>query len=419
MRIGVNVVPLNVGMGGLRQYFQRLFRELLANDASNTYVFFYCVDNEEELNALGTDCWRECSIRVENQGEILLHLMDIDLYFCPFAILWPRPLPIPTVIELADIQEVYYPQFFTEDVLRARRLHYEPSTRAADAVITLSEFSKQSIAHHHRINQDKIFVTPLVTDDFFSKPGKLNSNLDLPDRYVFYPANHWQHKNHDVLLQALSFLKEKRGVVVNCVCTGFPVDNGYPLLNKIAEYGLAEQVFHVGYVSHEDMPILYSRATLLCFPSLFEGFGMPVLEAMESGCPVVCANATSLPEIVGDAALLFDPNDYCAVALAILNVWNDEKLRAELIFKGKARAEHFSKAHMIAAHLQAFDYARKNFLPDSRYVYQHFIFDQFAGQPSHEVQNSLHRLQMIENSLSWRITKPLRWLGDKVRNCKK
>jgi len=415
MRIGVNAVPLNVKMGGLRQYFQRLFRELLATDTGNTYVFFYCAENEDELKYLGTDRWRENSIKVADQGEILQHMMTLDVYFCPFAVLWPRPMPIPTVVELADIQEVYYPQFFKEDELRARSLHYEPSTRAADAIITLSEFSRQSIVHHHRISQDKIFVTPLVTDAFSSESGWFNSNLELPDRFIFYPANHWQHKNHDTLLKALAFLKHERGVLINCVFTGFPMDNGYPLLDKIAEYGLADQVMHVGYVSHDEMQGLYSRATLLCFPSLFEGFGMPVLEALEAGCPVVCANATSLPEIVGDAGVLFNPHDHCDVAAAILSVWHDENLRSELIVKGKSQAKQFSKSRMVEVHLQAFEYARQGFLPDSRFVYQHYVFDRLARQDVLEQQKTEFRLQMIENSLCWRITKPLRWLGDRIR----
>jgi len=417
MRIGVNAVPLNARMGGLRQYFQRLFIELLATDINNTYVFFYCAGNEEELGYLGTNRWREGAIKIEDQGEILLHLMNIDVFFCPFAVLWPRPIPIPTVVELADIQEVYYPHFFSEEDLRARRLHFAPSTRAADAVITLSEFSKQSIAEHHLIDPDKIFVAHLVADPVVAPyyPTDIG-HLSLPDQFIFYPANHWQHKNHDAMLKALAFLKQDQGIVVPCVCTGFPMENGYPLLEKIVEYGLTGQVLHVGYVSNEEMRALYSRATLLCFPSLFEGFGMPVLEAMSSGCPVVCSNATSLPEVVGDAAVLFDPDNYCDVAAAILKVWNNESLREELACKGKIRASKFTVSRLAAIHLQAFEYALKAFLPESRYVYQHLIFDQLAARPTcQELKETDDRLLAIESSLSWRITKPLRWLGDRLR----
>jgi len=413
----VNAVPLKIRMGGVRQYFQRLFRELLATDSNNSYVFFYCAGNEEELDCLGTNRWREGAIKIADQGEILLHLTKIDVYFCPFAVLWPRPMPIPSVVELADIQEVYYPQFFTEEELRGRRLHYAPSTRSADAVITLSEFSKQAIVKHHLIDPDKIFVAHLVNDDSIvdlCNPPDI-SHLNLPDRFIFYPANHWQHKNHDAMLKALVLLKQDQGIVVPCVCTGFPMDNGYPLLEKITEYGLEEQVLHVGYVSHEEMQVLYSLATLLCFPSLFEGFGMPVLEAMSVGCPVVCANATSLPEVVGDAAVQFDPNNYCDVAAAILKVWNNENLREELACKGKIRASQFTVPRMASVHLRAFEYAVNTFLPDSRNVYQHFIFDQLAKSTCQEGLGTNDRLLEIESSLSWRLTKPLRWLGDRIR----
>lgn len=363
MRIGVNCLSLQKDIGGLRQYFQRLFRELLSSDFDNSYIFFFTERNLSELELIGNDRWKELSIRVVDEGEIRLHLHKIDLYFCPFGVLSPRPLPIPSVLQLADIQEIFYPQFFTAEVLSMRKASFGPSTRCAGAVITLSEFSKNTIVEHHGIASEKIFVTRLVADSVFYQNYSLKSldHLDLPTQFVFYPANHWQHKNHILLLTALKFIKEEKGVLIPAICTGLPMHNGFPLAEKIAEYGLSAQVRYVGYLSPEEMQSLYSQATLLCFPSLFEGFGMPVLEAMAAGCPVVCSNAASLPEVAGNAAIYFDPDDSVAAASAILRLWQDSELRDELIMKGRMRAAEFTAAAMAAVHLKAFEYAQSNF----------------------------------------------------------
>src|SRR5439155_12330261 len=124
--------------------------------------------------------------------------------------------------------------------------------------------------------------------------------LPLGD-YLFFPANRWFHKNHDALLRAIGILND-RGLRTYAVFTGFDVPGGYPLLNKSREYGLEGQTFTIGYVTTAQMAYLYRHARMLVFPSLFEGFGMPPVEAMATGCPAVVSNATCLPEVCADAA---------------------------------------------------------------------------------------------------------------------
>ena len=168
MRIGVNCFPLQQNIGGLKQYFLRLFRELLTNDMENSYVFFYFKHNIEELEDLGTDKWKEDAIMLNDQNEISEYHDRIDLYFCPFGTLWPRPVPKPSVVTLVDIQEKYFPEFFTNQDLWNRELHFIPSTKAVDQVITISEFSKNSISIFHRIPNVKIHVVYLAADEFFN-----------------------------------------------------------------------------------------------------------------------------------------------------------------------------------------------------------------------------------------------------------
>ena len=151
MRIGVNCYQLLPDIGGLKQYFLRLFRELLKNDEQNTYIFFYFSHNMDELSYLNDLHWKENAIELKDQKDVYEYLDKIDLYFCPFGALWPRPMPVPTVVTLVDIQEVFYPEYFTAQDLFNRHFHYKGSTKMADRVITISDFSRETIIKHHKI----------------------------------------------------------------------------------------------------------------------------------------------------------------------------------------------------------------------------------------------------------------------------
>jgi len=395
MRIGVNCFLLQDSMGGLKQYFQRLFRELLHNDSENSYIFFYFEHNIREMEFLGNERWKKDAILLKNQREAKYHLDKIDLYFCPFGAIWPRPFPRPSVVTLVDIQEKYYPEFFTKQDIWNREYHYEGSTRAADQVITISEFSKQSIIQHHRIPRDKVHVIYLAADQSFYLPstpmGK--KSLNLPERFIFYPANRWFHKNHDNLLRALVVLKQEYHSRIDCVLTGFDYENGYPLEKKVKEYGLNDQVKILGYVSIEEMKDIYKRAQLLCFPSLFEGFGMPVIEAMVTGCPVVCSNTTSIPEVAGEAALFFDPVDPHDIALKINDVLSDITLRNKLITLGKEQSHRFSVKHLAEHHLEVFDRAVYS------YSRSRYLFYKCIREPFHTYKMFRKRKQFLRNPL--------------------
>jgi glycosyltransferase involved in cell wall biosynthesis len=346
-------------------------------DEQNKYVFFYFEHNVKEMEFLGKEKWKKGAILLENQAEVRFYMDKIDLYFCPFGALWPRPVPVPSVVTVVDAQEKYYPQFFTKQALWNREKFYKASTKTADQVITISEFSKESIASFHRLNRKKIHVAYLAADQGFFEPLRpLDRRLHLPGNYIFYPANFWLHKNHDNLLKALLFLKNKFNLKVDCILTGFEVDNGYPLEKKINEYGLKNQVKTIGYVNQEEIKHIYAGAKMLCFPSLFEGFGMPIVEAMAVGCPVVCSNAASIPEITGDEALLFDPNDPLDIAAKIRELWTDEKMRKTLTAKGKERVKKFSFEKTAEKHLEVFEQALKSF-KKSRYFFYRYLYEPF------------------------------------------
>ena len=389
MRIGVNCFILGPSIGGLKQYFHSLFNYLLDHDLENQYIFFYFFDyNLSELEQFKSARWREGAIHLTDQMEVLHHLEKIDLYFCPFGCLWPMPIPKPSVVTLVDIQEKYYPEFFTPRDLRTREYHFDGSTHMADRVITISQFSKDSIARFHRISPTKIDVVYLSADEriIHAKETEIDLGFPLSKRFIFYPANRWKHKNHDCLLRALCLLRDKYGMKIEAILTGYEQSNGYPLTDKIDEYGLADQVYNVGYVSVEQMAYLYRHAFLLCFPSYFEGFGMPLVEAMSLGCPIVCANTSSIPEVVGGAALLFNPDDPLECALQIRRLWMDEDDRKRLMWKGLELSKTFSSEKLARGHLDVFRRAEKDFAW-SRYVWRKFIF-----HPMHKARCYMNHL---------------------------
>lgn len=376
MRIGVNCFPLCADVGGVKQYFFRLFEELLATDEENTYTFFHFPQNAEELESFPNPRWREGSVFLQDQGEIALHLTGLDLYFCPFCALWPRPVPLPSVVTLVDIQEVFYPEYFTPLDRASRAYHYPGSTRMATRVITISAFSKESIVTHHRIPSDKVRAIHLCADKRLCRVEEVARPpaLDLPaEGFVFYPANRWQHKNHDALLRALRRLKEERGLRIPAVFTGYDVANGYPLMERAAAYGLGDQVYAVGYVPEEELAWLYRQARMMVFPSLFEGFGIPVVEAMMVGCPVATSRVTSLPEIGQDAVAYFDPWEPESIAAVIERLWTNPSERETLVRRGKERARAFSAAAMAMAHREVFREAAAAF-SYSAYVWHHLVY---------------------------------------------
>ena len=178
-------------------------------------------------------------------------------------------------------------------------------------------------------------------------------------QYLLFPGNTWPHKNHKGAFQALRVLRDAHGLDPLLVCTGSPKEAHAELLSTIEDARLGDRVRFLGYVPMTDMPGLYEGAAALVFPSLFEGFGIPLLEAMWCDCPIVCSNATSLPEVAGDAALLIDPRSPEELAHALGRVLTDDGLRRDLVERGRRRARAFSWNRFVLAVVSALHHARR------------------------------------------------------------
>jgi glycosyltransferase involved in cell wall biosynthesis len=408
VRIGVNCYLLQPHVGGLKQYFQTLFRELLERDAEHEYIFFWYGHNAEELEALGTDRWRRHAVLLEDQRQVLDHLDRIDLYFCPFGALYPRPVPRPAVMTLVDIQEVFYPEFFTPADRYARELHFPGSTRMADRVITISEFSRRTLIEHHRLPPARVSVVYLCADERYARSAEVARPpvAPLPARFILYPANLWKHKNHELLLRALRRLRQERRLRLDLVLTGFGQDASSPIMAVAEAHGVRDQVHALGYLAVEELAYLYRRAEMLVFPSLFEGFGMPLVEAMAAGCPVVAARATSIPEVVGNAAELFDPTSPDALAAAIERVAGDEAWKETLRARGHGRAREFSATRMAEEHRAAFREAARAYSPRA------FLWRRWVTAYRHRALLEWRWRAHHRRTLPQWLTATRRWLAD-------
>jgi glycosyltransferase involved in cell wall biosynthesis len=399
MRIGVNLIPLRSGqMGGLEFYVRRLLRQLLRHDRRHHYVLFTAWWNDD---AIDFPCGRSQKIVAVHRPEfeermprgghgwfvryprlstraglhrwasrpcVDLHgwvrRLGLDLWFCPMTNLDPRQLSIPTVVTVADIQQEYYPEFFTRGELQTRALMYSPSCQEATAVITISDFSKRCMVDQYGLLPEKVHRIYAAgverVDEAASWPTaeEVRRKHCLPARYAFYPANMWPHKNHQLLILALHRLRQLYGMTLPLVLTGDDMGH-WPELEALARhFHLDEQVRYLGYVPVDDLPGLYRGAAMLLFPSLFEGFGMPLVEAMALGCPIAAANTTSIPEVVGDAALLFDPRQPDSIATVCAQLLTDEGLRQTLMAHGRAQLTHFSWEQAADETLRVFEWAR-------------------------------------------------------------
>ncbi|MEF3275431.1 MAG: glycosyltransferase family 4 protein [Chloroflexus sp.] len=292
----------------------------------------------------------------------LARRLRLDLLHSPY-IVKPYLLPCPSIVTIYDVLPLRYPQTLS---LRGRRWYRWSlwlAARSAQRLITISTVSRDDLAFHLRIPRERIVVTPLAAASTF-KPQPIDDitnvrlRYDLPRHYVLYVGSNKPHKNIDRLIRAWERVipaLPTRYADTKLVIAG-KFDPRYPLPPTLAaERGLSEQVKTLPNVIDTDLPALYSGALLFVFPSSYEGFGLPPLEAMACGTPVVCAYAGSLPEVVDEAALTVDPHNMHDIAEGILRVLRSPALYELLHQRGLRRAALFSWQATAQATLKVYE----------------------------------------------------------------
>jgi glycosyltransferase involved in cell wall biosynthesis len=240
----------------------------------------------------------------------------------------------PAATTVLDLQHEEHPEFFGRAELAYRKVVYGWTIRRSRTVITISEHARETLIERYGLAPERVRAIHLAVDpERFRVSGSEPQSPEAP--YLLYPARPWRHKNHARLYEAFRLLRRERPEL-RLVLTG-EGDYG-PLLDGVEARGR---------VSADELVGLYRGAAALVFPSLYEGFGMPVVEAMACGCPVASSNVTSLPEVAGDAARLFDPRDPEAIAAAVDDVLRDP---APWIARGLERAKLFTWDACARAH---------------------------------------------------------------------
>lgn len=264
------------------------------------------------------------------------------------------------LITIYDLTFIKYPHY-ADAVMKTYTQKIKQCLQEADAAIAISENTKKEIVAHFNFDPDRIYVTPLASryhPKYLSEEqvDKIQSSLayNFARPYILFVSTIEPRKNIINLVHAFNYLKEQYKIPHNLVLIGQKGWNYQDIFNAIASSPWREQIHHLDYLSDELVALFYSQANAFVYPSYYEGFGLPVLEAMTLGTPVITSNTSSLPEVVGDAAILIDPDDAIALAEAILKVISDSQLRQELIQKGQQRAKLFSWENTARETLKAY-----------------------------------------------------------------
>jgi glycosyltransferase involved in cell wall biosynthesis len=279
--------------------------------------------------------------------------MDFDFVHSVAGYTHPDLLGHPGVLTINDLQHLHYPDFFAREEWEERERLYRSSAEKAQHIICISEHTRQDVHRQYGVPLEKLTTVWIIPsrnvwrEIAVGLQRDLLRSLGLDGPFFFFPAHCWPHKNHARLVQAFARIRGELPGNFRLVLTGRTFPEEHPARTLIRDLQLELQIVHLGYRSPLEIRALFQGCSGLVFPSLFEGYGMPVAEAIIAGRPVACSNTTSLPEIAGNAALTFDPSDVEDIAAKLLQLATDRECRASLESAALQRRTIFS-AHRRA-----------------------------------------------------------------------
>ncbi|NDJ35058.1 MAG: glycosyltransferase family 4 protein [Chloroflexi bacterium] len=346
-RIGIDARLTYYRQGGISQMIYHLIKELPHIDPAHDYVILHSRKDTRDLttgpNQRRAICWTPAHHRLERIALAVETLpLRLDLLHSPDFIP-PIDLGPKSVITIHDLTFLHYPDFLTKESRRYYNGQIDAAVARADHIITDSEATRQDVLSLLGAAPDKVTTVWLGLDPHFA-PATADAISALCDRYalhkgyILFVGTFEPRKNLPGLLRAYASLSADAPQLVIAGRQGWLTDEIHALA---AELRVGQRVVWLEDVPYADLPALYSGASVLCLPSFYEGFGFPPLEAMACGTPVVVANRASLPEIVGDAAVLVAPDSPESIAEGIMSVLSDETFSAALRERGRKRAQLF------------------------------------------------------------------------------
>ena len=369
MRIAIDCRSVFQGMGGIGQYAWSLVREFAQLDATNRYVcYFTHLDPPEALQLPANFVIRsfQAGMIDERFDQFILPTLlredRIDVYHNPtFAVPVVRN-GTRTVATIHDVVFRRHPNLVEPKLRRYLDIATRRACNSADRLITVSEFSKKEMVELFEVPPDRVTVISngvrapahLAAPSAQTQRGLMELGLER-HRYALYVGSVEPKKNIDLLLRGFrSAVDRLAGFDLKLALAGPRGTEPYDVDSRVKELGISGCVSLLGFVPSDLLEILYRSALLFIYPSLYEGFGLPPLEAMARGVPTIVSNASSLPEVVGDAAILVDPLNPEPLSDAILDLVRDSRRREDLGGKGIERAERFSWRRSAKAHLDVY-----------------------------------------------------------------
>lgn len=354
MRIAIDARGINFYNGtGIGTYTENVLKNLINIDKINNYHIFWSGSNYESIKR------ENCKIVMTSKKHqrffedhyfpTNLSNEQIDIYHMPQnGIGFSQEVSCKKIITLHDLIPYVMPETVGKGYLLKFLKEMPIIIEGSDGIITVSEFSKRDILKFFPIDEKKIFVTPLAADKKYTPLDKgfcknfLKVEYNLEDPFILYLGGFSERKNVASAIIAFSKIYKDLDKKYNLVIVGGYKDSSQRLLKLTDELNISSHVIFTGFVPEEHLPIFYNCCDTFIYPSFYEGFGLPPLEAMNCGAPVIASNLTSIPEVVGDGGILINPYDISEISSAMGNLLSSEKLKSELSYKGLKRAKEFS-----------------------------------------------------------------------------
>ena len=353
MRVGIDVRELEKGkVTGIGRYLLDFLKFASKDKKEWEFVLFGNQATEIDLEAPNlkkifiseylTSWWDQVKLPHYLKKE------KIDIFLTPY-LKAPLLTPCKLVVIINDLIPFLSPGYQRLKNL-PRRVYFRNlgrrAVKRADKIITISQHSKKDILKIFQIPEEKIEVISLSVNEKYhpitSNLGKITSKYGIGGKFIFYFGNFNPHKNVKTLIEAYYRLPQEMRDEYQLVLGGRRDKQCLMLEEMVKHLKLEKRIIFTGFISEEDLPAIYSAAELFVFPSLYEGFGLPPLEAMACGTPVITSNTTSLPEVVGKAGILINPYKVDEIKFAIIKVLTDSTLRNDLVQKGLERAKRFT-----------------------------------------------------------------------------
>jgi glycosyltransferase involved in cell wall biosynthesis len=356
MRVAIDARGINWYRGtGIGTYTDKVLKYLLNMDKENYYHLYWSGENYEEFqfdnSKVVMASKKHHRFFEQNYFPENIKNNNIDIFHVPQnGIGMSEDIDCKKIATIHDLIPYIMPETVGKGYLLKFLKEVPRVIQECDALITVSEWSKKDILKFLPIDSNKIFVTPLAADDKYKPLDKekckslLAERYDINNPFILYIGGFSARKNVKLLITAFSKIYKKLDKAYDLVIVGATRDQGLYLSEFANNLELASRIKFTGFAPEEHLPVLYNACDVFVYPSLYEGFGLPPLEAMNCGTPVITSNLTSIPEVVGDAGILINPYEENELIDALLKVLGDSTLREEYSQKGLERAKNFSWA---------------------------------------------------------------------------